>query len=284
MKIGILIDSGGAITNEEILKTKNIDIIPLHVVLGDNTEFLDINENILKHNVFERVSNKEAVSTSMASPGELEEKYDEMLKIYDHIYHLTITPNLSGMKNTALMVSQDEKYTGKITVVDHFTAANGIKYTALKMRQLADKGITDPEEYKKVADEASNKIFLGLIPGDISKLNKGGRAKGILINLLKIIKTKFLIQWGEHPKNAGLSRTVKGIVKKATNIGFEMSGNDAKVILVKTIKTNDELVETAKKELDANGITYTVELIPSIYGCHAGTETIGIIMIPQTLL
>src|SRR5699024_6455105 len=106
MKIGILIDSGGAITNEEILKTKNIDIIPLHVVLGDNTEFLDINENILKHNVFERVSNKEAVSTSMASPGELEEKYDEMLKIYDHIYHLTITPNLSGMKNTALMVDR----------------------------------------------------------------------------------------------------------------------------------------------------------------------------------
>jgi fatty acid-binding protein DegV len=101
MKYGILVDSGGIIIDDNAIKNTNIHVIPLHVILGDKTEFLDTPENIKKYDVFTRVSNKEEITTSMASPGELEVKYDEMLKKYDHILHITITPNLSGMKDVA---------------------------------------------------------------------------------------------------------------------------------------------------------------------------------------
>jgi DegV family protein with EDD domain len=283
MKYGILVDSGGIIIDDNAIKNTNIHVIPLHVILGDKTEFLDTPENIKKYDVFTRVSNKEEITTSMASPGELEVKYDEMLKKYDHILHITITPNLSGMKDVALMVTQDEKYTGKVTVIDHFTAANGIKYLALKMDEMIKSGITDLEEFKKIADVASDKIFLGLIPGDIKKLHRGGRGKGALISLLKFVKTKFLIQWGEKPKNIGISRTLKGIIEKTMTAGHKMSGDDADIILVSTIQTDPAYIELAKKEIQQRGFTYTQENIPSIYGCHAGTETLGVIMIPNEI-
>ncbi|KAJ3616596.1 hypothetical protein Zmor_011796 [Zophobas morio] len=194
MKIGILIDTGGAIFGDDSLKSTNIEIIPLHVILEDKTEFLDTPENVKSNDVFARVTNKENITTSMASPGELEVKYDEMLQKYDHIVHLTITPNLSGMKDVALMVTRDEKYENKVTVIDHFTAANGIRYTALKMNEAINDGIESIDELQKIADIASKEIFLGLIPGDIAKLNRGGRARGMVVGFLKLIKTQFLIR------------------------------------------------------------------------------------------
>lgn len=285
MKIGILIDSGGSIVNDESLKSTNIEVIPLHVILENKTEFLDIPENIIENEVFKRVSQKENITTSMASPGELEVKYDEMLKKYDHIVHLTITPNLSGMKDIALMVSRDEKYEGKVTVLDHFTAANGIRYTALKINDAINDGIDEIAELQKIADIASKEIFLGLIPGDISKLNRGGRAKGMVVGFLKLIKTQFLIRWGEKPKNIALARSIKGIVEKALDAGFKMSGNDAKVILVRTLETDDQkILEPARNVLRGRNIEFVEELIPSIYGCHAGTNTTGIVMVPKKLL
>jgi DegV family protein with EDD domain len=285
MKLGILIDTGGGMFGDDSLKSTNIEIIPLHVILEDKTEFLDTPENIKKHEIFKRVSNKENITTSMASPGELEEKYDEMLKKYDHIIHLTITPNLSGMKDVALMVGRDEKYEGKITVIDHFTAANGIRYTALKMNEAINDGIDSIEEMQKIANIATKEIFLGLIPGDIAKLNRGGRARGMVVGFLKLIKTQFLIRWGEKPKNIALARSIKGIVEKAIEAGIKMSGKDAKVILVKTTNTDEhKILDPARNALKSHDIEYVEELIPSIYGCHAGTETTGIVMIPKKLL
>lgn len=263
MKIGILIDSGGAITNDESLKSTRIEVIPLHVILENKTEFLDIPKNIIDNEVFKRVSKKENITTSMASPGELEEKYDEMLKKYEHIVHLTITPNLSGMKDIALMVSRDEKYEGKVTVIDHFTAANGIRYTALKMDQAIEDGVDDIAELQKIADIASKEIFLGLIPGDIAKLNRGGRAKGMVVGFLKLIKTQFLIRWGEKPKNIALARSIKGIVDKAIDAGIKMSGKDAKVILVRTLETDEhKILDPARNALKAKNIKFVEELIP----------------------
>jgi fatty acid-binding protein DegV len=80
-----------------------------------------------------------------------------------------------------------------------------------------------------------------------------------------------------------LSRTLKGIIEKTMTAGHEMSGDDADIILVSTIQTDPASVELAKKEIEQKGFTFTHENIPSIYGCHAGTETLGIIMIPNEI-
>lgn len=282
-KIGILVDSGGIVSGDYDIQNTNIEVIPLHVILGDKTDFLDTPENIKKYDVYKRLASGENITTSMASIGELENKYDEMLKKYDEILHVTITPNLSSMKEVATMVASEDRFKDKIHIVDHYTAANGIKYMVLKFNEMLKDGIEDIKEFKKIADLATNKIFLGLIPGDISKLNKSGRTKKMLIAFLKIIKTRFIIRWSKNPENVGLSRSIKGIVKKAVDLGRQESGEGCKILLVYSEGASDETINNAKKSLDFENIDYVFEQIPSIYSCHAGSETLGIITIPNEL-
>lgn len=283
MKIGILIDSGASL-DETLLKDTNIHSIPLHVIMSDGTDLLDLPEILEKNNVFDKLNDKEQISTSMASPGELMQKYDDMLENFEHILHLTITPNLSGMNQTARMVVNSDEYRNKVTIIEHNLAANGITYLARTLDKMIKSGETDINKFQEFSKSMDDKVFLGLIPGDIVKLSKGGRTKSLLLSFLKMWKTKILIKWGEKPTKLGMARTFSAIVEKSFKEIENISGKNPKIILVYSLKTSQKTIDSIRKALDGENIDYEIQYIPSIYACHAGVETTGIIAIPKELL
>ncbi|WP_338969610.1 DegV family protein [Spiroplasma endosymbiont of Labia minor] len=280
MNIGILVDSASGFKVEE-LKDVNIELIPLHIILPDGNDFLDTPELAKEFNFLDRLKNKEDIKTSQASPGELEQKYDEMLGKYDHIIHITITKNISSMNATAQMVANDEKYKNKITILEHNMAANGLKRMALYL----DKMIKDGLELDKIIKEAAiieKESYLGIVPGDLAKLARGGRAKAIIIKLLNIMKTKLLIHWLEKPKNEASGRTITQVTEKLLKILKKKYGSTHYTItFVHTAETNPRYVSSAQKVLDDAKISYITEELPNIYAAHAGVETIGFIVLPN---
>ncbi|ASP27915.1 fatty acid-binding protein DegV [Spiroplasma corruscae] len=284
MKIGILLDSSAGFKVGE-LNSKIIEVLPLHLIINDENDFLETEESIIKNNLSEEVKSDKRKSTSQASPGELMVKYDEMLKKYEHIIHLSIPENLSSMMQTAFLVTADQPYKGKVTVIKHSMAANALKYLALKYEQMINKGITDLELFQKEADTWEKETFLALIPSNLQTLARGGRAKMVILKFLKIVKAKVSIQWGKKPKKIGISRTYGSLFDKTMSVIIKEMDKDFKLfLLLREKEVNSKLISTVHSYLEDNKINYKFETLSLVFPWHAGSDTIALIAIKKDLL
>ncbi|WP_434341724.1 DegV family protein [Mycoplasma putrefaciens] len=283
MKIGLLVDSASTY-DASIFKETNIELIPLHIVMPDNTEFLDTNSNVIDNKILERVGNGENVKTSQASIGELEQKYQELLKKYDHVVHIPITKNLSSMLQTASLVSQDEKFIDKVTVYQNTDlAAQAISEIALRLDQaLKDGSVSTVQQAIEFIDQNKEKVYVSIIPGDLKKLSSGGRATGIITTVLNIFKTKLLIVWAKDPIKEAFGRTYSALTEKVIkNLKDKYKDKKFKLFVLRTPLTSDKTFDNVIDVLKEEKINFIREMVPNIYTVHAGIETIGFVAIEE---
>ncbi|WP_339020656.1 DegV family protein [Spiroplasma endosymbiont of Atherix ibis] len=283
MKIGILVDSSTGFIEKEH-STKNIKVLPLHLIVEDKEDYLDTPEEIKKNELIKILASGKKTATSQASPGELMNKYDEMLKEFDHIIHMTIPANLSGMHQTAVMIANDEDYKGKITVIENFLAANCAQLLSLKFDEMIKQGIDDPKKYQEESDKWTVGSWTAIIPSDLQKMSKGGRANSLLITMLKIFKAKVAIQWLAKPKKIGMGRTYRAVLDKMIVSLRKEITEDFELLLVSLPEANKNHIEQIKSCLKTNSIEFKENKIPTVYPWHAGIDTIGLIAIKKTLL
>ncbi|ALX70411.1 DegV family protein [Spiroplasma turonicum] len=284
MKIGILVDSSACFKIGEY-NSKIIDVLPLHLIVDNENDFLDTEEIIEANNLSEELKSEKKKSTSQASPGELMVKYDKMLENYDHIIHISMPENLSSMMQTAFLVSSEQPYEGKVTVIKHSMASNALKYLALKFEQMINDGITDIEVFQKEAEEWENNSFLALIPSNLQTLARGGRAKMVILKFLKMVKAKVAIQWGRKPKKIGISRTYNSLFEKTvTTINKELDSDFEVILIARKKEVNPKIVNTLKNYLKDNSMNYIEEEMSLLFPWHAGEDTIGLIAIKKFLL
>ncbi|WP_031542124.1 DegV family protein [Mesoplasma photuris] len=278
MKIGILVDSASTST-PKVFEGTNIRWIPLHITFPDNSDILDITEAVEKNNVYKRLENGEDLKTSQASPGELENKYIELLKEFDHLIHIPITGNLSSMLQTAFMVANDEQFEGKVTVYPNYElAAQAIKEAALYLNKLiANNDVKTPKEAIAAIDEFVESVYIGMIPGDLRKLASSGRLR-FMASVLNFLKTKTLIRWGSKPEKEGMSRTYGALVEKIID-NMKNYPATSKLIFLRTPFTSSKTYNTIVEALKEAKINFAEEFVPSIYTVHAGVETVGFIIV-----
>ncbi len=282
MKIGILVDSSSGILTQDLVGT-NIDLINLHIIKQDEEDFIDTPENVEKHKVFDAIKNNEKISTSQASPGELMVKYDEMLGKYDHIIHITITPNLSSMHATAYGVANAPEYNGKVSVWDHGLAANVIKSLVFKFNDMINNNVTDITLFEKELRLWEKKTLVVIVPGDLSKLAKSGRGKAVLLALMKMFKTKVAIHWCGKPKKIAMGRTVASVLEKVAQYFKKSLGNHLKITFLHTQETSNKIITQIKNVMSENKIEFDTDIVPPIYACHAGVDTIGFVAYDEKL-
>ncbi|AUM62951.1 DegV family protein [Spiroplasma monobiae] len=283
MKIGILVDSSTGFVEKEH-NTKVLKVMPLHLIVNDKDDYYDTPEIVKEKNLIKILGEGNKTTTSQASPGELMNKYDEMLKEFDHIIHMTIPSNLSGMHQTALMTANDDDYKGKVTVIENFLAANCAQLLALKFAEMVEEGIEDPKAFQEESDKWTKGSFTSIIPSDLQKMSKGGRANSLLITMLKMMKTKVAIQWLEKPKKLGMGRTYAAVLDKMVSaIKKEIKGA-FKLLFVSLPEANKTHMDSIRNYLSTNGVKFTEAKIPNVYPWHAGIDTIGLIAIQEDLL
>jgi len=276
-KYGILIDTGAG-NDLKRFKDTDIHVIPLHIIFEDGTDIKDTQANVEKSNFYKRVRDGENVKTSQASPGELMEFYKKMLEEYEFIIHIPIAKNLSSMYQTATVISNE--FPNKIAVIDHSMAANGIAEAAkvLDERIEANPKISVDEIRRFLTDYEKN-MYLGIIPGDLKKLDRGGRGSGTLKSMLNLLKIKVLLRWEAEPKKESMSRTISSLVETAAKHVNDYRGERYKAIFVSTPLTDNKILKNAYDVLNKEKIDYEREIIPTLYVAHAGVNTIGLIFV-----
>jgi len=189
-KIGIVTDSHCGISQNEAEKL-GIKILSMPLYIDD--ECVYEGEGFSRKDFFERLKTCGKVSTSQASPAEVTALWDECLNKYETVLHMPMSSGLSGSLNTAKLLSLEEKYEGKVFVVDNGRISTPMHRSILDAVNLIEKGYSACE-IKDILEEAKDKMSIYIAVDTLEYLKKGGRISGAAAALGTILDIKPILR------------------------------------------------------------------------------------------
>ncbi|MDO5403105.1 MAG: DegV family protein [Eubacteriales bacterium] len=187
-KIAILTDSNSGITQEQA-KELGVYVIPMPFFINGKQFFEGI--SLTQEEFYEKLLQDADISTSQPSIGELEDKWNELLKEYDEIVFIPMSSGLSGTCQTALMLADD--FGGRVHVVNNQRISVTMRQSVLDAKFLANQG-KSAEEIKNILEREKMESSIYITLETLKYLKKGGRitaaaaAIGTVLNLKPVLQ------------------------------------------------------------------------------------------------
>ncbi len=278
MKIAVTAETTVDLT-PELLQKYDIKTIACTVILGEE-EHLD--GVISTQEIFEYAEkNKALPKTSAVNSYQYKEFFDEILKEYDGIIHISISSKISSMCNNAMTAAQEYN---NVMVVDSKSLSTGIALLAMKAREMAQQNMTLPDIYQKVSDLVS-KVQASFVVKKLDYLRKGGRCSALAYlgaNLLSI-RPQIMVKDGSlgvHKKYVG--KMEKVISTYCSDVLKEFPNPDKSVAFVTYTTASEEMVANAKQALSDKGFANIYETkAGATIASHCGENTLGILFLNE---
>jgi len=250
-KTAIVTDSNSGITQAEG-KELGIYVLPMPFIINDETYFEDI--NLSQEEFYEKLEGDADISTTQPSPEQVMNIWDDALKDYDYVIHIPMSSGLSGSCSTAIMLSHEDEYEGKVFVVDNQRISVTQRRACLDAKAMADSGMDPKSIYDKLM-ETKLEASIYIMVDTLKYLKKGGRITAAAAALGTILKLKPVLQiQGEKLDAFAKARTInmaKNIMIEAVMKDIETRfGGDVKNVHIAFAHTkNEEEISNMKKEL-----------------------------------
>lgn len=275
-KVAIVSDTNCGITLDEA-KELGIYLVtmPFCVDGEDYYEYKTMNHA----QFFEKLRAGAEVSTSMPSPADLMELWDELLKEYDEVLHIPMSSGLSGSCHAAMGFAED--YDGKVVVVDNKRISVIMKQSVLEAKCMADKGMS-ADEIKEYLEKDGLNASIYVAVDTLEYLKKSGRvtAAGAAIGSVLNIKPVLQIQGGKldaYKKVRGMNQATKAMFDGIkSDMETRFAGKD---IVIRAAYSGDEEIknswEEALKEAFPD-MEIEIDSLPISICCHTGEGAMGI--------
>lgn len=276
MKIAITCDSVCDLS-QELIKQNNISILPISIILGDETFSDGVNINSQK--IFDYVAkNKQLPKTSAINEFQYAEFFKEHLDGVDALIHFTISSDMSSCFNNAKKAASTLK---NVYVIDSRNLSTGVGLQVLYACKLRDKG-EKPENIVKKVEARKQFVQASFVVERLDYLYKGGRCSALQLlgaNLLKI-RPSIIVKDGKmdvHKKYRGkMKDVVKDYVKDTLN---EFNTYDKSICFITYSSATEDMVEAAKSTLKefANFENVYITTAGATVTSHCGENTLGIL-------
>ena len=140
MKTAIVTDSNSGITQAEAQKM-NVFVLPMPVIIEGQAYYEGI--DLLPDQFFRALTERQAVSTSQPSLGDVTALWDKVLAEYDELVYIPMSSGLSSSMQTARMLAED--YDGRVRVVNNQRISGTLRYSAIEAIQQAKNGLSADE-------------------------------------------------------------------------------------------------------------------------------------------
>lgn len=187
-KIAILTDSNSGITQEQAAKL-GVYVLPMPFFINGEQYFEGI--NLTQEEFYQSLKEDADISTSQPSVGEIQDKWNELLKEYDEIVFIPMSSGLSGTCQTATVLADD--YDGKVHVVNNQRISVTMRQSVLDAKLLAEKGYS-AAQIKEVLEREKMQSSIYITLETLKYLKKGGRitpaaaAIGTVLNLKPVLQ------------------------------------------------------------------------------------------------
>ena len=185
-KTGIMTDSHSGILNEEAERL-GIKVLPMPFYIGEKVyrEGVDLSRD----EFYDMLRKGVDVSTSQPSPVEVLDMWKEMLKEYEEIVYIPLSSALSGSCMAAQAMANEEKFAGKVFVVDNGRVATPMHRSVLDAVEMVEKGYSGAE-IKKILEETREKMIIYIGLSTLEYLKKGGRISSMTALAANVLNIK----------------------------------------------------------------------------------------------
>lgn len=189
-KLGIVTDSHSGIS-QETADQLQIRVLPMPFYIEGECYYEGV--TLTREAFFEKLHGGAEVSTSQPSPVDVMKIWDETLAEYEQILYMPLSSGLSGSYMTAAAMASEEKYEGKVFVVDHGRAATPLHRSILDALELIEEGYS-AVRIKEILEEQRNKMSIYIGVDTLEYLKKGGRitpaaaAVGSVLHIKPVLK------------------------------------------------------------------------------------------------
>ena len=275
-KVAIVSDTNCDITLDEA-KELGIYLITMPFCI-DGEEYYEY--KTMNHKLFfEKLREGAEVSTSMPSPADLMDMWEEVLKEYDEIVHIPMSSGLSGSCFAAMGFA--DEYDGKVFVVDNKRISIIMKQSILEAKSMADRGVGAAEIKEYLEEDALNSSIYVAVD-TLEYLKKSGRVTPAAAAIGSVLNIKPVLQIQGGKLDA--YKKVRGM-KQATKAMFEGIKSDmetrfaGKDIIIRAAYSGNEEVKTFWEEAikeEFPDVTVKMDMLPISICCHTGEGAMGI--------
>ncbi len=203
--IAIMTDSNCGIMPEEGRKL-GIHVIPMPVIIDGRTYFEGV--DITAEDFYKKQAAGAEITTSQPSPGDVTAMWDRLLKDYDQVIFIPMSSGLSNTCQTAVMLSDDDAYRGKVYVVDNHRISVPQLQSVYDAGALAEEGKT-AAEIKEILEKEALDASIYIAVDTLEYLKKGGRITPAAAAVGTVLRLKpvLTIQGGKldsHAKTRGM--------------------------------------------------------------------------------
>ncbi len=283
-KVAIVTDSNSGISQIEAEKI-GIYVVPMPFIINDETFYEDI--NLTRVQFYERLIGNDDISTTQPSPDSIMNLWNDLLdKGYDEIVHIPMSSGLSGSCSTAMMLSGEDDFEGKVYVVDNQRISVTQRQSALDAKSMADAGMSAKEIHAKLM-EMKLEASIYIMVDTLKYLKKGGRVTPAAAALGTILKLKPVLQiQGEKLDAFAKARTLNQAKTMMINamkndIETRFGGNVDNVWLEIAHTENIDEAEKFKEEILKTWPEYPAENIVVDHlslsvSCHIGPGSLAL--------
>lgn len=163
--------------SKELLEKYDIDILPLHVHLGDE-EYQD-GVTITPDEIYAWTdANRTTPKTSAASMAEAIDAFEPYIKNGDEIICFSISSSMSAIHNVMRLAAQDLDAEDKIHVIDSANLSTGIGLLVLEAATMVKEG-KSAEEIVAGIEELKPFVSASFVVDTLTYLHRGGRCSGV---------------------------------------------------------------------------------------------------------
>ena len=203
--IAIMTDSNCGIMPEEGRKL-NIHVLPMPVIIDGRTYFEGV--DITADEFYKKQAAGAEITTSQPSPGDVTAMWDKLLKDYDQVVFIPMSSGLSNTCQTAVMLSDDEPYKGRVFVINNPRISVTQLQSVYDARALAEEGKT-AEEIRNILEKEALDASIYIAVDTLEYLKNGGRITPAAAAIGTVLRLKpvLTIQGGKldsHAKTRGM--------------------------------------------------------------------------------
>jgi DegV family protein with EDD domain len=277
-KVAVVTDSGVNLP-ETVQETHQINVVPLKVILGEQTLRDGIDITPSRFYELLRAASK-LPTTSQPSTGDFVEVYSRLSGEVDAIVSIHLSELLSGTIKSALAARELVNHV-PIEVIDSRSASVGLGFVVLAAAREAQRGGGLPEVVA-AAKKLIPRINVIFVVDTLKYLHMGGRIGGASAMLGTALKIKPLLHLYEGQVNP-LERVrskCKATERMLEIMAQRLQGDDSEGVLHAAVAhayREDEALELKEQVLSRfqPDEFYLSELTPAI-GTHAGPGTLGL--------
>jgi len=268
----------------ELIKKYDIDILPLHVMLGEeeHRDGVDVTPDELYAWADAHKTTPKTSAASIVEAMDLFSKYD---KDYENIICFSISESMSTTGNVMRMAAQDADMEDKVHVIDSANLSTGVGLLVLEAAVMAKQGVSAGEIVERI-EKLKPLVRASFVVDTLTYLHRGGRCSSVAALAGGALKL--------HPRIA--------VENGKMDAGKKYRGKMSSVILSYVKDMEPELLQAKKDRVFIThsgcdeaiigqvkdylqGLNHFDEILVtragSVISSHCGPGTLGVLFIAQ---